>query len=235
MDFEFVEGLGHVLVRRTSSRRIKITFGKVGNIELRLPKRYSKKAAISYLKANRDWVLKHQPVENVIRENEYVLDVQIRREDSSEDTIRLHPAKMVLLAKAHQDIFYHPEFQIKMHRKLSSILRKSADDILKHRLKHLAIENDIIYKDVRTANSTSRWGSCNQDNEIMLSSYLIQLPQNLIDYVTLHELAHTRHHNHSKKYWNYVSELDNNYRSNRAHLRQFRPTIMTRPSPYTVQ
>ena len=235
MDYHFVEGLGYVLIRRTSSRRLKITFGRVGNIELRIPKRYSKKAALNYLKSNRDWVLKHQPVENVIRENEYVLDIQVVRKDSAETDIRLHPAKKIMLVKADQQTFYHPEFQIKLHRRLSGILRKSADNSLKQRLHYLAQLNNIDYRDVRTANSTSRWGSCNERNEIMLSTYLIQLPQNLIDYVALHELAHTNYHNHSKAYWNYVAELEPNYKSNRAHLRQFRPTIMTRPSPYTVQ
>ena len=52
---------------------------------------------------------------------------------------------------------------------------------------------------------STRWGSCSHKNNISLNLKLILLPKELVDYVMLHELVHTRIHNHSKNFW---AELD---------------------------
>ena len=50
----------------------------------------------------------------------------------------------------------------------------------------------------------SRWGACTSTGEIKLSTLLVMLPTELIDYVICHELAHLRVFNHSKKFWQVV-------------------------------
>ena len=49
--------------------------------------------------------------------------------------------------------------------------------------------------------SKTRWGSCSASNSINLSVYLMTLPSHLMDYVILHELCHTVHHDHSDAFW----------------------------------
>jgi hypothetical protein len=56
-------------------------------------------------------------------------------------------------------------------------------------------------------NLKSKWGSCSSAQNINLSLLLVLLPSHLIDYIILHELAHTRHMNHSKAYWDYLDTL----------------------------
>ena len=51
----------------------------------------------------------------------------------------------------------------------------------------------------------TRWGSCTARNSINLNSWLILLPDHLSDYVILHELAHTLHKDHGRRFW---TELD---------------------------
>ena len=76
---------------------------------------------------------------------------------------------------------------------------------LTNRLKQLAVQYGFTYNRVTIRNQKTRWGSCSSKNSISLNMKLVLLPDELVDYVILHELVHTRVHNHSKKFW---GELD---------------------------
>ncbi|MFC2010387.1 M48 family metallopeptidase [Chloroflexota bacterium] len=76
---------------------------------------------------------------------------------------------------------------------------------LTDRLYHLAREHGFTCNNVSVREQRTRWGSCSHKNNISLNVKLVLLPKELIDYVMLHELVHTRIHNHSKKFW---AELD---------------------------
>jgi len=79
--------------------------------------------------------------------------------------------------------------------------REEAKRILTDRLNELAQQNGFHYQKVFIRNQTTRWGSCSVKNNINLNQKLMHLPAQLIDYVLLHELVHTRIKNHSPKFW----------------------------------
>ena len=85
------------------------------------------------------------------------------------------------------------------------INKNHAKSILKTQLKFLADKHKFSYNRVFIRNQKTRWGSCSSKNNINLNINLVRLPQELQDYVILHELVHTKIKNHSKKFWN---ELD---------------------------
>ncbi|MEJ2059717.1 MAG: SprT family zinc-dependent metalloprotease [Gammaproteobacteria bacterium] len=65
----------------------------------------------------------------------------------------------------------------------------------------------------------TRWGSCNQRGDISLNFRLLFLAPELVCYVLLHELAHTRHLNHSKRFWALVERMEPEYRAREKTLR----------------
>ena len=85
------------------------------------------------------------------------------------------------------------------------IPQATAKAMLKHRLQELAQQHGFSYNRVAVRNQKSRWGSCSHLNNINLNINLVSLTSDLMDYVILHELVHTKIKNHSKKYW---AELD---------------------------
>ncbi len=76
-------------------------------------------------------------------------------------------------------------------------LRREAREQLPPRVEALAAQHGFRYGRVSIRASRTRWGSCSARNDLALSLFLITLPAHLRDFVILHELCHTVHHNHS--------------------------------------
>lgn len=84
---------------------------------------------------------------------------------------------------------------------INRILSREAKRVLIPRTLNYAKKLNLKVKQVKISSSKNRWGSCSQSGNINLSHYLMLLPDNLIDYVILHELAHIVEMNHSERFW----------------------------------
>ena len=71
----------------------------------------------------------------------------------------------------------------------------------------------------------SRWGSCSNDAKLMFSWRLIMAPEDILAYVAAHEVAHLKHMNHSKDFWETVEYLFGPYKKERAWLKQNGPSL----------
>ncbi len=79
-------------------------------------------------------------------------------------------------------------------------LREVAKEVLPKRLQELAAKYSFEYNSVRIKHNSSNWGSCSRKGNINLNLNLVRLPDELRDYVILHELCHLRHPNHGPQF-----------------------------------
>jgi predicted metal-dependent hydrolase len=93
------------------------------------------------------------------------------------------------------------EQQTSTQADLPPINRAAAGAVLTARLNYLTYKYSFSYNRVFIRNQKTRWGSCSRNNNINLNMNLVRLPQELQDYVILHELVHTKIKNHSKRFW----------------------------------
>ena len=100
-------------------------------------------------------------------------------------------------------------------------LRAVAADELPARANRLAAERRLASVKVRVGNQRSRWGSCSSRGSVALNWRLIQMPRGVADYIVLHELAHRRHPNHSRRFWREVESLCPWWRDGERWLRKF--------------
>jgi predicted metal-dependent hydrolase len=66
----------------------------------------------------------------------------------------------------------------------------------------------------------TRWGSCSKEGNLNFNYKLIYLPQEIMDYVIVHELCHLDQFNHSKQFWFLVSEIIPDYKELRKKLKK---------------
>jgi len=99
--------------------------------------------------------------------------------------------------------------------------KAKARKILVERLESLASKFGFSYNRVFIRNQRTRWGSCSSKNNISLNIKLVRLPDELVDYVMLHELIHTRIKNHSKVFWKEMDKLVGNGKGMASRLRVY--------------
>ena len=104
----------------------------------------------------------------------------------------------------------------------SHINRAQGKRKLTRRLRYLARKHGLPYNRVFIRNQKTRWGSCSSKNNISLNIETVCLPQELMDYVILHELVHTRFKNHRNSFWAELNRLAGDGKSMASRLREYR-------------
>jgi predicted metal-dependent hydrolase len=130
---------------------------------------------------------------------------------SRKEWIQKHLVKMEQIRKKH-------EFLLGSSVRINRTLARRR---LIKRLNELAEEHGFTYNRVFIRNQKSRWGSCSSRNNISLNVKLVRLPDELVDYVILHELVHIRVKNHSKVFWTELSSLVGDAKKMRSRMKEY--------------
>ena len=95
-----------------------------------------------------------------------------------------------------------------------------ANDVLIPWLEKVSTETRLAYRRVNIRQQKTRWGSCSPRGAISLNAKLLFLEPELVHYVLVHELCHTRQLNHSRKFWQLVEIYLPNYLDLDRRLRE---------------
>jgi predicted metal-dependent hydrolase len=104
--------------------------------------------------------------------------------------------------------------------------RLQARLIIAERVNFFADQYELQYARVRITSARTRWGSCSSKGTLSFSWRLITTPPDVVDYVIIHELAHTVHHNHSKRFWGLVEKILPDYKERRKRLKQYGQQVL---------
>jgi predicted metal-dependent hydrolase len=96
---------------------------------------------------------------------------------------------------------------------LRAWLKRSAAERLTPRLLQLAGTLAFPVTRVSIRCQRTRWGSCSTRGTVSLNCSLLFQRAEVVRYLCVHELAHTKHMNHSRKFWHLVEQLEPDYRS----------------------
>jgi predicted metal-dependent hydrolase len=127
----------------------------------------------------------------------------------------------IILTLKPSDSLDQPDIIALAREQIILALRREAKHYMPKRLEHLARQFGFSYSSVRFSHASGRWGSCNHKQAIAL----MNLPFELIDYVIIHELAHTKELNHSERFWSLVAEGDPEYRHHRKIIKGYSPAV----------
>lgn len=98
-------------------------------------------------------------------------------------------------------------------------LVKKAKAVIPSRVEHYSNLMKISPTGIKITKAKKRFGSCNGKNSLCFSCYLMLYPNEAVDYVVVHELAHIKHHNHSKDFYSLISKYMPDYKDREKLLK----------------
>lgn len=205
--------------------------GEDGTLVVTLPRFAATRHAEELIESSRPqirkWREKYVKKSTVFHDGDRVgRSHSIRLVPSDRSTITARTHGLVITVEYPNTLF---EADIKVQKalkpQLDKALQKEARAYLPRRLEYLAETYGFAYSKVRFGTQKGRWGSCSSRGTISLNVGLMLLEPDLIDYVLVHELCHTKQMNHSPAFWSRVEEILPDYKARRKVLKSQHPSL----------
>ncbi len=220
---------GDITVRRSArSSSVKISVAPSGTLRASLPP-YAPLFMLKRL-VNSSRVQLRKMLEQQQPAYEYTNGAEIGKShklvilQANKTSVKRYKQQITVTLAPHAAIT-DPAVNAEVRQAVTDALRLEAKSYLPKRLRFLADKLGYDYERVRFSHAGSRWGSCSTSGTVSLNIALMKLPFELIDYVLIHELSHTKQMNHSAKFWALVADGDPSYKLHRSLLKKESPTI----------
>lgn len=187
---------------------------KKREVILSLPKFCSFKKAHDFVQEHLDWI-----------EEKFSSVPHVKNFEDGEkislfgQTIQIKWQENSSAPKQEEDILYVGGDKEFLHRRVKDYIKRSAQKEFLKRSQKLAEKLGVHLAGVTIKDTISRWGSCSSLCHINYNWRLALSPNDVIDYLMAHEVAHLKHHDHSKEFWETVKNLAPNYEMSKLWLK----------------
>jgi predicted metal-dependent hydrolase len=192
-------------------------------IRLTVPVLCSKRKIQNFMDQAEEWLLKtwQQQTQNIQLQT---LPTELKLFNLAE------PLQIIYQTQKQSFIFDDQNLQLSVSDRQSEQYLKAfviayAKQHLPLYLEEVSQESSLKFGKCAIRQPKTRWGSCTSKHDIMLNSALVLFPKHIARYVCVHELAHTKHFDHSPHFWAEVHKHDVNFK-------QHRKLLKTMPIPY---
>jgi hypothetical protein len=227
-----VKDIGEVKFHRNyRAKCLTISIRSTTGIRVTIPGLLPLRSAKEFVNLKKTWIVEKQKELNSFSKKNSLKEYHTREhflkfspENTSKVSFNLINNEIVVRYPNDMDIT-HNHVQEVTRKAIEYTFRKEAQSYLPMRVDKLANQHGINYNKLRIKNINSRWGSCSSKNNINLSIYLMKLPDELIDYIILHELTHTIHKNHGQDFWKHLDRITGNAKGLAARVKKYRTGI----------
>lgn len=170
---------------------------------------------------------------DLVRTDRKTVALYVRPDGRIEVRAPLRASKTYIdgFVKSKQDWIGKNTARLIQRKSARKVIKLTADEEIQYRKKakeyftlkciYFAALMGVRHGMVKINGAKTRWGSCNRKGDINFTYRLLFAPEDVIDYVVVHELAHTKEMNHSNNFWSVVAQTMPDYQERRKRLREF--------------
>ena len=165
----------------------------------------------------------------IIRSKRRTMCLQVKRDGSvlvraplhtSEKVINEFVSKHIEWIKKKQELIKNAHIPEDFDQNEVKALKERLLEIIEPLIKYYSIKMGVYPSRISINSAKTRFGSCSSKKSLNFSYRLALYPYEAIEYVCVHELAHLKEMNHSKRFWAIVEEQLPDYKSRKALLRR---------------
>ena len=197
---------------------------KEGKVFVKAPMRVSKTQIDAFVEENTKWILAKLETGKAMRDR-FSDVLEFRRFPFGGKDLTVKYADIKRIKITDDEICLPKNFDGGFGNMIARGYKKVAEKYLIQRVVELSKILNAKYDVVLLSNAKTIWGSCSSNGALRLNWRLILLPYEIIDYVLVHELCHTKELNHSKNFWELVETILPDYKSRRQALNSSVPLI----------
>ena len=203
---------------KSNRKTVCITVKPDLSVEVRAPLRMKQSEIEKFVSSKREWIEK--ATAQTAAATPVPISFGSKIKFFGEDlTVTASERKRVVLSDG---LLFIPQVisDDELKKQILGFYRAEAKSYLPERVKEVSLETGLNYSSLLINSAKTHWGSCTADR-IHLSCLLMAAPPEVIDYVIIHELAHTVHHNHSPLFWELVEKHCPDYKAKRKKLKAY--------------
>ena len=230
-----IDDISITLYKSKRAKRMSISLKPFVGVRVSVPRLTPFWMAERFVTSRIDWIKDNLPKMELIENQQTIFteesdfktkthELLISKHDSDELKLSVHSNKINIKYPKSMNVS-DDTVQQEVRKGIERALRKEAKEYLPKRLDELAQQSNLEFKALAIKNTKTRWGSCSHQNNINLNLHLMRLPNRLIDYVILHELAHTKVKNHSKYFWNFLESILPNSKELDREMKEYNTKI----------
>lgn len=230
--FTLEQGLVITIYKRKGNRNLRLSLDASGKVRVSIPAWAPYSAGLTFAKSRQAWISDQRQTPDLLIEGQPIGKAHrihfAASPTAQKSTSRIKGNQIVITYPQTLDMAGEPVQQIARLAGLRA-LRLQAQQLLPQRLAALAGVYGFTYRGVIIKQLKGRWGSCDQQKNIVLNLFLMQLPWDCIDYVLLHELTHTRVLKHGPDFWQAMEQVQPDAKKLRKRLHSYRPVLVGSP------
>jgi predicted metal-dependent hydrolase len=223
-----------ILKRSQKARLVWLKIDSEGNLTVTIPPGYSPKLVPEYLQKNLRWIVKNLEKCRLETTNSSIhgapesisylgrrLQLVSQGQFAGADGVTIQRDKLILNLNAPTAAHRHTV--------LKGWLREKAAQMIESKTHLWRQKIGVKFNRITIRDQKTRWASCSHKGNLSFNWRLIMAPENVLDYVVVHELCHLHEMNHSKRFWGWVSRYSPNWREHRkwidSHGRELRSSF----------
>ena len=214
----------YIFLIKKTARRVSLRINSRGETVVTAPNHTPRSLADKLVAENQDWInrqkLRQQrliplitPTSIMIFGHSYQRATQVSAKLPAGYYVQNHTLIYNPVDSTHPARFQAEQLQ--------RFLKSAAAEFIAEQTTKCAQLMQLHPKSIGLRQQTSRWGSCNTRGHLSFNWRLVHFAPAIIEYVIIHELAHLKHPNHSRQFWQTVAQYCPDYQTHRQTLKKY--------------